>query len=188
MSKLTSAIGSMLVATLLLGCHDNPVAPDAHTPSALRTATPSGPSAQLGVPNRIVENHQPVCVPFRTNGSPGSVEITGGPPPAPLEITIDAGGHATLLGRYSSSASGVITFPSPTQAVFDGGGSFTAANGDEIWFEYFGDFFPGPVPGGLGEYEIRSGTGRFEGATGAGLFSSEGGSTTFDGTICLARK
>lgn len=130
---------------------------------------------------------EPACPPFKTHGSPGTVDIAGGPPPAPLTITIDAQGHATHLGHYSSFASGVVTFPSPTEALFDGGGTFTAANGDEVHFDYYGNFFPGPVPGGLGVYEIIGGTGRFDGATGSGLFQSEGGNTIFDGYICFAR-
>lgn len=127
------------------------------------------------------------CVPFKTLGSPGTTEIVGGPPPAPLSITIEAEGHATHLGHYGSFASGVITFPAPTVALFDGGGSFTAANGDEVYFDYYGNFFPGPIPGGLGIYEITGGTGRFDEATGSGVFQSEGGNTTFNGHICFAR-
>ncbi|MGD8362762.1 MAG: hypothetical protein PVJ04_15145, partial [Gemmatimonadota bacterium] len=129
----------------------------------------------------------PVCVPFKVNGSPGSVQVTGGPPPAPLNVTINAAGTATHLGHYSSSASVVVTFTSPTTAVFDGGGTFIAANGDELDFTYTGDFFPGPVAGGRGDYEFVGGTGRFDGATGTGLFNSEDGHTTFDGDVCFAR-
>jgi hypothetical protein len=81
----------------------------------------------------------------------------------------------------------VVTFTSPTTAVFDGGGTFIAANGDELDFTYTGDFFPGPVAGGRGDYEFVGGTGRFDGATGTGLFNSEDGHTTFDGDVCFAR-
>lgn len=179
-------------ALLIVACQSSPTAPSStisgsgnaasvpvgsNAGNTVATATAVGPAvAEPGV-----------CVPFKVNGSAGSVEIAGGPPPAPLEITLSAGGHATHLGQYSSSAIFVVTFPSPTVAVFDGGGTFTAANGDEVRFEYSGDFFPGSPAGGFGDYQIVGGTGRFEGATGIGVFSSEGGSTTFDGDICFAR-
>ncbi len=180
MSMHALALGAMLVPTLAVGCGEDLIAPDPPTSEALRTHEAAFAPAPLGA--------QPdVCVPFTTSGSAGSVEISGGPPPAPLEITLSSEGHATHLGRYSGSASFVVMFPSPTAAVFDGGGSFTGANGDEVYFEFSGDFFPGPVNGGLGDYDIVGGTGRFEGATGSGAFIAEGGTTTFDGDICFAR-
>jgi len=144
--------------------------------AALTAFMIAGPLAAAGTP----------CVPFKTLGSPGSTEITGGPPPAPLNFSVEAEGHGIHLGRYVSAASAVITFPAPNVALFDGGGWFTAANGDEVYFDYYGNFFPGPVPGGLGVYEINGGTGRFDGATGSGVVETEGGNTTFDGHICFA--
>lgn len=173
------AIGVILVPMLVVGCKEDPIVPDTPASEAFRAHGSAFASATAV--------HAGVCIPFKVNGSAGSVQIAGGPPPAPLVITLSAGGQATHLGRYSSSASFVVTFTSPTTAVFDGGGTFTAANGDEIAFVYSGDFFPGPVAGGLGNYEFVGGTGRFEGATGSGVFSSEGGHTTFDGDVCLAR-
>lgn len=180
MVKRSVAIAAMLILLSTVGCREGPAV--------------TGP-ASVGAPASVhasdltasAASRSNVCVPFRTNGSPGSVEITGGPPPAPLRITVSAEGRATHLGQYSSWATGVVTFTSPTTAVFDGGGWFTAANGDQLDFEYSGDFFPGPVPGGLGTYEIVGGSGRFEGASGSGAFTSEGGRTTFDGDVCFAR-
>lgn len=174
MLKRSIAIGTMLVPTLMIGCRQNPVVPDPSTSEVFDASVSAAVT-------------DPVCVPFRVVGSAGSVQIAGGPPPAPLDITISAGGHATHLGHYSSSANFVVTFTSPATAVFDGGGTFTAANGDHLVFTYAGDFFPGPTAGGLGTYEITGGTGRFEGATGSGIFNSEGGHTTFDGDVCFAR-
>ncbi len=180
MLKHSVAIGVMLVPTFVAGCSRDPVVLDRGT--AERFDTPVAASASV-----TPAAAHPVCVPFKVNGSPGSVQVTGGPPPAPLHITISAQGTATHLGHYSSSGDFVVTFTSPTTAVFDGGGKFIAANGDELVFTYTGDFFPGPVAGGRGDYEITGGTGRFEGATGTGLFNSEGGRTTFDGDVCFAR-
>ena len=187
MSRTAVVLAMTLGAMPALGCSASPVAPSTVATKAaplsaeIRTAV----EAERAHPSGKTEPG--VCVPFKTNGSAGSVEIAGGPPPAPLEVTLSAEGHGTHLGRYSSSASFVVTFSSPTVAVFDGGGTFTAANGDEVRFEFSGDFFPGQPAGGLGDYQIVGGTGRFEGATGSGVFSSGGGSTTFDGDICFAR-
>lgn len=172
-------IGVMLAAALSFGCGRDPVVP-VGTKSA-EPDTPVFPSASSPTVTA------PLCVPFKAKGNPGSVQIAGGPPPAPLDVTISADGQATELGHYTSSASAVVSFTSPTTAVFDGGGTFVAANGDQLVFTYTGDFFPGPVAGGRGPYEFTGGTGRFDGATGHGLFNSEGGGTTFDGEICLAR-
>lgn len=179
MLKRSSAIGVMLLPGFVAACGGDPVVPDRRSAQRLDNVESVADVASPPATGFA-------CAPFKVNGSAGSVQVSGGPPPAPLDITISAGGHATHLGRYSSVAHGVVTFPSPTTAVFDGGGTFTAANGDEVNFTYRGDFFPGPVPGGLGDYEIVGGTGRFGGATGSGIFSSEGGVTTFDGDICLA--
>lgn len=179
MLKHSVAIGVVVLPTIIAG-HGG----DAATPDRIGSEGLDIPAFASTVAPPTAEG--PVCVPFTVNGNPGSVQLTGGPPPAPLTITISAGGHATHLGHYSSTASGVITFTSPTTALFDGGGTFTAANGDQVYFTYTGNFFPGPVPGGLGNYEITGGTGRFAGATGSGIFNSEGGSTTFEGDICFA--
>jgi hypothetical protein len=178
MLKRSVAITAMLMPLLIVGCGEDPVVtePSASIRSVFADALP----AQAAAPPNI-------CVPFRANGSAGSVQIGGGPPPAPIDITLNAEGRASHLGRYSSSASFVVTFTSPTTAVFDGGGTFTAANGDQLVFTYTGDFFPGPVARGLGSYDVVGGTGRFEGATGSGVFSSGDGHTTFDGDVCFAR-
>ncbi|MEJ2542355.1 MAG: hypothetical protein P8188_20740 [Gemmatimonadota bacterium] len=171
------AIGMMAMPTLIVGCGGNPVLPDRSTSE----------ESDASVSAFAVAAPAAVCVPFKVNGNPGSVQVTGGPPPAPLNLTISAEGQATHLGQYSSTANAVVTFTSPTTAVFDGGGTFTAADGDDLAFTYTGDFLPGPVAGGHGTYVIAGGTGRFEGATGSGVFNSEGGQTTFDGDVCFAR-
>jgi hypothetical protein len=180
MLKRSVTFGVFLVPTLIVGCGRDPVVPDRVTAEGLG-------SSVLGSAVAAPAAASPVCVPFKVNGTPGSMQVTGGPPPSPLYLTLSAAGEATLLGHYASSAEAVVTFTSPTTAVFDGGGTFTAANGDQLTFTYTGDFFPGPVPAGRGPYEIDGGTGRFEGATGSGVFRSEDGHTTFDGDVCLAR-
>lgn len=180
MLKRSVAFGVLLVPTLIVGCGRDPVVPDRVSAKGFGASVlPSAVAAPAAT--------RPVCVPFKVNGSPGSMQVAGGPPPSPLFLTLSAEGEATLLGHYASSAHAVVTFTSPTTAVFDGGGTFTAANSDQLAFTYTGDFFPGPVPAGLGPYEIDGGTGRFEGATGSGVFRSDGGHTTFDGDLCLVR-
>ncbi len=180
MLKHSVAFGILLVPTFMVGCGRDPVVPDRVTTEGPGTA------AVVGSTVAARDAASPVCVPFKVNGSPGSFEVSGGPPPTPLAITLTGEGTATHLGRYTSSASAVVTFTSEG-AVFDGGGTFTAANGDELVFTYTGDFFPGPVPSGVGTYEIDGGTGRFDGATGSGTFRSEDNHTTFDGDICRSR-
>ena len=180
MLKRSVVCGVLLVPTLIVGCGGDPLVPPRIASEGLGTSVP-GPA--VAARTTAIQ----VCVPFKVNGSPGAMQVTGGPPPSPLYLTLSAEGEATLLGHYASSAHAVVTFTSPTTALFDGGGTFTAANGDQLAFTYTGDFFPGPVPAGTGPYEIDGGTGRFEGATGSGVFRSEGGHTTFDGDVCLAR-
>jgi hypothetical protein len=179
MLKRSVAIVAMLAPVSMVGCGEGPVVPGpasegAHPP--VNASVLPGPAAA----------GSPACVPFWSKGSAGSLQIAGGPPPAPLFVTVSAEGRATHLGHYSSSATFVVTFTSPTTAVFDGDGAFTAANGDQLDFEYSGDFFPGPVPGGAGSYEIVGGTGRFAGATGSGIVDSGGNETTFEGELCFA--
>ena len=91
MLKPAVTLGGMLAATLLLGCEDAPFAP-------VPVSEPIA-SAQLGTLNEHASVHGDGCVPFKAHGSPGSEEVTGGPPPAPLQITSRAGGHASHRGR-----------------------------------------------------------------------------------------
>ncbi len=63
-------------------------------------------------------------------------------------------GKCTHLGRFTNSSSG--TLDPNTGAPAGGGGTITAANGDEVKWEF------GPT----GDALITGGTGRFEGATG----------------------
>lgn len=179
MLKRSFAFGVLLVPTFIVGCGRDPVVPD-------QTAAEGPGTSAVGPAVAARDAASPVCVPFKVHGSPGSLEIAGGPPPAPLDLTLTGEGQATHLGHYTSSARAVVTFTSEG-AAFDGGGTFTAANGDELVFTYTGDFFPGPVPSGVGTYEIDGGTGRFDGATGSGTFRSDDNHTTFDGDVCLVR-
>jgi hypothetical protein len=50
----------------------------------------------------------------------------------------------------------------------------TAANGDEIYWEFAGTAMPGPGPGDVvfsGNYTMDGGTGRFENVTGHGTYA-----------------
>jgi len=104
MLKRSVAIGVLLVPMLVIGCSQDPVVPGRSRSKGLDT-----PVAASAIVTPAAA--EPVCVPFKVNGSPGSVQVTGGPPPAPLHITINADGEATHLGHYSSSANVVVTFP-----------------------------------------------------------------------------
>lgn len=72
-------------------------------------------------------------------------------------------GQATHLGRYRLQYGGTFYFTS-ADSVWEGAGSFTAANGDQL------DFDVSIVCDGSGEtgvMEFTDGTGRFAGASGS---------------------
>lgn len=120
------------------------------------------------------------ALPFRAIGSP--IAVT---PVSSDTVRIVARGHATHLGRYTSLA--MITIVPQGQGqppAFNGVATFVAANGDQLYIDYFG-VVTRPFPDGEGEglYEFTGGTGRFAGASGRGIFSSNNQETIFDGTI-----
>ena len=90
-------------------------------------------------------------------------------PPATLEISLSGTGTATHLGRFTSEARDVGTFPNP---VATGTWVFTAANGDRL----FATTESTGTPVGPGIDDVRTvatitgGTGRF--ADAAGTFTA----------------
>ncbi|MHC4473061.1 MAG: hypothetical protein ACYS99_19090 [Planctomycetota bacterium] len=102
----------------------------------------------------------------------------------PFTLHIEASGVGTHLGTCDLSSITTWT-PKAGGLWFEGNGTITAANGDELHFTSYGWSFPGSADG---DYEILGGTGRFEGATGSGSFEvSENAdlsqTAVFDGTI-----
>jgi hypothetical protein len=82
-----------------------------------------------------------------------------------LNIIGAGGGTNELLGQFTATWDGDITFANPDSSVIR---TFTAENGDEIWSEGLAAGTP-PDPNQtvVGNYEIIGGTGLFDGATGS---------------------
>ncbi|MEJ2504369.1 MAG: hypothetical protein P8177_13825, partial [Gemmatimonadota bacterium] len=91
MLKRAVAIVAMLAPVSMVGCGEGPVATG---PASEETQ----PSVNASVVPGPAAAGSPACVPFRSNGSAGSLQIAGGPPPAPLQVTVSAEGRATHLG------------------------------------------------------------------------------------------
>jgi hypothetical protein len=82
------------------------------------------------------------------------------------------GGLVTHMGN-TTQAGWLVLEPPDADGLFPGYGSvtITAANGDEVTFDYVG--LLNPVTGeGIGTFIITGGTGRFAGATGGGTFDA----------------
>lgn len=102
----------------------------------------------------------------------------------PFTLNIEASGVGTHLGTCDVSSISTWT-PKAGGLWFEGNGTITAANGDELYYTSYGWSFPGSADG---DFEITGGTGRFEGATGSGSFDvsenpDASQTAVFDGTI-----
>ena len=89
-------------------------------------------------------------------------------PPA----SFTGGGPVTHMGKTKQSGTLVLEAPI-APGIFPGSGSvtITAANGDQLSFDYVG--FLNAVTGeGTGIFSFTGGTGRFAGATGGGSFDA----------------
>ena len=125
-------------------------------------------------------------VPFKgTFDATGTAtDIPGDRCPA-LTIQIEGAGTATHLGALTTVQSHCVTPPS-----FDftlGEFTLTAANGDQLFGTYEGQFLPlaPPLVAIDGELTFTGGTGRFAGATGSGVASGEQNLATGDATVVL---
>jgi hypothetical protein len=96
-------------------------------------------------------------------------------------------GQATHLGQFTRTEEVSLN---PDTGAFEGTIVFTAANGDQLWVEFTGQFTSATTAEGI--YTIVGGTGRFTDATGTANFeastalSPEGAllaAVTFEGTI-----
>jgi hypothetical protein len=127
-----------------------------------------------------------ITVPFKakffTAGGLVFGDISCGPPPIFLNIQ-EGDGQATHLGKfevYISFCMDVSDFLDDGQLTegeslpYDNGvGTFTAANGDELWFTISGAVLPSDHPDFDFEFfdpfEFTGGTGRFQNAGGNGV-------------------
>ena len=120
---------------------------------------------------------EPVERPFRAVFS-GDVVFTPGAefglPPNPAPPFIYTVSLASGTSRHLGLTTMFSYHPTPTGETISGGHmTLTAANGDEVYFEYSGSA-PLPVIGVpstvhvVCTYTITGGTGRFDGATGSG--------------------
>jgi hypothetical protein len=114
-------------------------------------------------------------------------EFKPGPPPY-LDQKFEFDGQATHLGLSHMSATGEA-YMSPPMEQF-GDITFIAANGDELYVHYTGNWqvvSPGVVTFG-GEYQATGGSGRFLNNTGSGVYwgtatANVWGEIYFDGLL-----
>ena len=132
----------------------------------------------------------------------GSVPLKGNftfdhSPPEPVSIDPlvlfvegDLSGKSTQLGTLTGSGEGLLDVDT---LIFVGSVTLVAANGDEIFADFFGYEVPSATPGIFDitlSFKITGGTGRFAGASGSatavGLddpFDTMSVTASFDGTI-----
>jgi len=107
----------------------------------------------------------PKLVPFKGRWVGESLGSTATEDPNIVEESAEGGGNATHLGKYSMSA----TSSSTLDTLLAGGEHvFTAANGDQVFATFTGEFLVGEdglIDGEL-DATITGGTGRFENSTG----------------------
>jgi hypothetical protein len=160
----------------------------AFTLSCDRSDMPSGPSASAEpVDGGFPEAGQ---VPLKaTFSGPGvAADIPGDRCPV-LTIQITGTGTSTHLGKFTTVQSHCAAPPS--LAFTNGEFTFTAANGDQLFGTYEGEFLPlePPLAAIDGAFTNTGGTGRFEGVTGGGdatgvqNFATGEATVVLDGTI-----
>jgi hypothetical protein len=129
-------------------------------------------------------------VPFKGTFDPVIVATT------PLDLThvrfdVEVGVLATHLGNAQGPGFFVLDL---TDFTYAGQVTWAAANGDEVFLTFAGQFIPTATPGlfdNVETFEVVGGTGRFDGATGAGTAAGQFDSITlsapapipFQGTI-----
>jgi hypothetical protein len=156
----------------------------ASTLSCDRSDVPSGPSAST----ESVDGGFPTAtqVPLKaTFSGPGiAADIPGDRCPV-LTIQITGGGTSTHLGKFTTVQSHCAAPPS--LAFTNGEFTLTAANGDQLFGTYEGDFLPlePPLAAIDGAFTVTGGTGRFEGATGGGDASGVQNLATGVATVAL---
>lgn len=181
-NKLEMILLIVIAALIIPGCTDGSIVSTEAAPGEL-AATADG-----NAPQKMGRTGGAVTVPFKasffTEGPENEmpVHVCSASHPAPILQLGD--GQATHLGKFSTR----ITFcADPTDVAggleegesipyVDGVGTFTAANGDELWFTIAGEILPSDHPDFDFEFadpfEFNGGTGRFAGASGGGVTSS----------------
>lgn len=104
-------------------------------------------------------------VPFKGRWIGESLGSTTTEDPNIVEEAAEGGGNATHLGRYTMDAVSTSTLDTQLAA---GSHVFTAANGDQVFATFTGEFLTGDdglIDGEL-DATITGGTGRFENSTG----------------------
>ena len=156
----------------------------AFTLSCDRSDMPSGPSASV----EPLDGGFPAAtqVPLKaTFSGPGvAAEIPGDRCPV-LTIQITGTGTSTHLGKFTTVQSHCAAPPSLDFTL--GEFTLTAANGDQVFGTYEGEFLPlePPLAAIDGALTFTGGTGRFEGATGGGDASGVQNLATGEATVVL---
>jgi hypothetical protein len=121
-------------------------------------------------------------VPFKGQGSFTGTSETVDPNTGNLIITGVVAGNLSHLGRTTGTAT-QITF-APDYVSFTIEVTFVAANGDELFATFEGNFVDSNFDS-EGTFSITGGTGRFDGASGGGTFLSFNGAAMvqIDGEI-----
>jgi hypothetical protein len=123
-------------------------------------------------------------VPFKGTFSAIGTAAPGDRCPA-LTVHIEGTGTATHLGSLTTVQSHCVEPPS--LAFTNGEFTLTAANGDQLFGTYEGEFLPlePPVFTLDGRFTFTGGTGRFDGATGGGDASGTQDLATGAATVVL---
>jgi hypothetical protein len=140
------------------------------------------------------QDHKNKCVPFKANFTTIDELTQPATDDNPIQKDrITGTGEGTHIGKATIEvfAEGDITLPFP--ALVTSTGTFTAANGDKIFFAGSGNVNEPDANGNLhltANSTITGGTGRFTGATGritgyvVQSINTPAGTVRFEGTIC----
>lgn len=156
----------------------------AFTLSCDRSDLPSGPSASAEPVNGGPPAARQVPLKATFNGPGVAADIPADRCPV-LTIQITGSGTSTHLGKFTTVQSHCAAPPS--LAFTDGEFTLTAANGDQVFGTYEGQFLPlePPLAAIDGAFTFTGGTGRFEGATGGGDASGVQNLATGEATVVL---
>ena len=136
-----------------------------------------------GIWGTVMAGHdRPIRARLMTSFDPGGI---GTIPPLGcfadgLAFEIEAGGLVTHLGRSTLTAVSEVFFPTGEQC---GEAVVTAANGDELWFDFEGGSATDPT-GQItfsGNWAITGGTGRFADAEGGGTYAGSANAASGQG-------
>jgi hypothetical protein len=156
----------------------------AFTLSCDRSDMPSGPSASVEPMDGGFPAARQVPLKATFSGPGVAVDIPGDRCPV-LTIQITGTGTSTHLGKFTTVQSHCAAPPSLDFTL--GEFTLTAANGDQVFGTYEGEFLPlePPLAAIDGALTFTGGTGRFEGATGGGDASGVQNLATGEATVVL---